>query len=165
MTKHLNLFVPTRTPSPRTKRVEHEVRHILAEIFQRQDIPPVRGADRQIVPFPGPLTVTSVKISPDLRECRVGVLPLDPKKSEEMVTYFELATPLIRKSFAGRSIFRVVPHFRFQLDSTFATAERLEALLKERTLKERGTEEGNEAHDPETPLGDASEVLFEKSSS
>ena len=129
MDRPLDLFVPTKSPSHRLKRVEREVRQLLADIFQRQDIPVVWDANRNSVPFPGPVTVTHVKISPDLRECRVGILPLDPKKSDEWSRYAALAAPLIRKSFANRSIFRVVPQFHFYLDPTFETAERLEALL------------------------------------
>lgn len=153
----LDLFLPAKAPSPRLKRVEREIRQLLAEIFQRQDVPAVWDADRKAVPFPGPVTVTHVKISPDLRECRVGILPLDPKKAEEWEHYVALATPLIRKSFAHRSIFRVVPQFHFYLDPSFATAERLEALLKARHGPEEASpiaEEGNPSENDNHPGGD-----------
>lgn len=136
MKQQLDLFVPAKAPSPRLKRVEHEVRQILAEIFQKQDIAPVWNEERELIPFPGPLTVTSVKISPDLHECWIGVTPLDPNKAAATERYLPAAEPLIRKSFAKRSVFRVVPRLFFHLDTTFAKAERLDALLKARSPRE-----------------------------
>lgn len=128
--RSLNLFVPTRTPSPRPHRVEKEIKRILSEIFQRQEVPPIWGEDDALIPFPGPLTVTDVKISADLRECTVFVMPLANHLADTLAPYFEHATPVIRKLFAGKASFRIVPNFRFVLDSSFATADKIEALLK-----------------------------------
>ncbi|MDR1598049.1 MAG: 30S ribosome-binding factor RbfA [Holosporales bacterium] len=128
--KQLNLFVPDRAPSPRVKRVEREVRAILAEIFQRQSIPPVFDKDGQLLPFPGIITVTGVHMSADLRECRVYVMPLANKMLDQVLPYFEHAAPLIRKAFAQQSKMRVVPNFHFEIDASFATCERIDELLR-----------------------------------
>lgn len=126
----LNLFVPTKAPSTRPHRVEKEIRRLLSEIFQRQEMPPIWDDDRKEIPFPGPLTVTEVQISKDLRECNVFVMPLANRQVNAIGPYFERATPVLRKVFAERSTLRLVPNFRVRLDNSFATAERIEALLK-----------------------------------
>lgn len=126
----LNLFVPTKAPSNRPRRVEKEIQRLLSEIFQRQELPPIWDQQKQIMPFPGPLTVTNVKISKDLRECRVYVMPLANRHADTVIPYFESAAPVLRKVFAERSTLRLVPHFRVELDDSFATAERIETLLK-----------------------------------
>ncbi|MDR1907778.1 MAG: 30S ribosome-binding factor RbfA [Holosporales bacterium] len=145
----LNLFVPARAPLPRVKRVEKEVRAILADIFQRQDIPPVFDKDKKLIPFPGIITVTGVHISGDLRECKVFLMPLasnvlhagEHDNAEVILNYFETATPLIRKVFAHQSKMRIVPNFHFEIDSSFAVAERIDELLKINSSKETGEEE------------------------
>ncbi|MDR2464642.1 MAG: 30S ribosome-binding factor RbfA [Holosporales bacterium] len=129
--QQLDLFVPQRSISPRVKRVEKEIRHLLSDILQRKDIPPIFDTNNNLMPFPGIITVTGVKISADLRECKVFVMPLANKMIDAVLPYFELACPIIRKIFAQKSKMRFVPNFTFEIDSSFATAERIEQLLKE----------------------------------
>lgn len=136
--RSLNLFVPNKAPSNRPHRVEKEIKRLLSEIFQRQELPPILDENRQVIPFPGPLTVTDVRISRDLRECQVFVMPLANQQARAIAPYFERATPVLRKMFAGRSTLRLVPNFQVRLDDSFATAERIEALLK--TVAERTPE-------------------------
>lgn len=127
--RQLDLFIPLKAPSPRLKRVEKEIKQILSEIFQRQDIPPIWDEKGQLIPFPGIITITYVKISSDLQECSVFIMPLANRVVGNIESYFEKAAPLIRKSFAQKSVLRLIPHFKFQLDSSFSTAERIEKLL------------------------------------
>jgi ribosome-binding factor A len=129
--QQLDLFVSQKAPSPRIKRVEKEVRNLLAGILQRNEIPPIFDKNNQLVPFPGIITVTGVKMSMDLHECKVFIIPLANKMIDSVSPYFELATPVIRKVFAQKSKMRFVPNFKFEIDSSFATADRIEKLLKE----------------------------------
>lgn len=127
--QRLSLFVPEGKSSPRVKKVAREIRRILSEIFMRQDIPPVWDDEGTLVPFPGPLTVTDVQLSADLVECRVFVMPLANKHADAIAPYFALATPLVRKQFAQYSELRLVPNFHFSLDTSFAVAEKIDALI------------------------------------
>lgn len=141
MRSRLQLYVPERRESSRVKKVAREIRRILSEIFAEQDIPPVWDAGGAVVPFPGPLTVTDVKLAADLVDCKVFVMPLANRQAEAVEPYFSLAAPLVRKQFAARSVLRLVPNFHFLLDSSFQTAERLDALLAQKPGKDHEEEE------------------------
>ncbi|MDR0632910.1 MAG: ribosome-binding factor A [Holosporales bacterium] len=135
--KDLNFFVPEKTASHKVKKAAREVKQILSEIFQRQEIPPVLDKHRVFLEFPGAVTITDVKMSSDLQECTVFFLPFANINAEKTLLYFEAAAPAIRKVFAKKSVFRMVPNFRFELDSNFFIIDRIEELLKKNTM---GTE-------------------------
>ncbi|MDR0630992.1 MAG: 30S ribosome-binding factor RbfA [Holosporales bacterium] len=139
---NLDLFVPTRAPSPRVNRVEKEIRAILSNIFQRQDIPPIFSKLGDVIPFPGIVTITRVKISPDLRECKVFLRPLIGEHAEKVVDYFSVAVPVIRKLFAQQSRLRVVPNFKFEIDLSFEAAERIDELLRKNAERAAKGDEG-----------------------
>ncbi|GHS92327.1 hypothetical protein AGMMS49949_04330 [Alphaproteobacteria bacterium] len=126
----LDLFVPQKLPSPRTNRVAKEIQRLLSQLFQRQDLPPVWNESQQIMPFPGPITITEVKVSSDLQACTVFFMPLARQNVEAWHYYFKRATPLIRKQFAKQSLLRFVPSFVFLLDPQFEIEERMDLLLK-----------------------------------
>lgn len=124
-----NLYVPQKQASPRVKKVAREIKRILAEIFLKQDIPPIWNKNDEMVPFPGILTITDVQLSADLIECKVFVMPLANQNIEKVEPYLTLAAPVIRKCFAEKSMLRFVPNFRFYLDSSFQIAERIDKLI------------------------------------
>jgi ribosome-binding factor A len=128
--RELNLFVPEKTTSYKIKKAASEVKQILSEIFQRQEIPPVFDKKGDFLKFPGSITKTDIKLSSDLGECTVFALPLANINTEDMMRYLNAATPAIRKVFAKKSVFRAVPHFHFKLDSNFFILERIDELLK-----------------------------------
>jgi ribosome-binding factor A len=128
--KPLDLFVPEKSTFPRSKRAAKEVKRLLSEIFQKQDVPPFLGPDQQYLTFPGQVTITDVKISNDLKECTVSIVSLANSRTEDVEAYFCQATSLIRKIFARKSTLRFVPHFTFRLDDSFLKVAELEKLLQ-----------------------------------
>jgi ribosome-binding factor A len=122
--------------------VEKEVKAILSRIFQRQDIPPIFNKAGEVIPFPGLITITSLKISADLRECKVFLRAFASEKTSQVVDYFTTATPVIRKLFAQQSEMRVVPNFKFEIDSSLEEAERIDELLRKNSERSARLDEG-----------------------
>jgi len=112
-----------RTPGQRQLRVGEEIRHLLAELLERSDMrdPELRDAS---------ITVTSVDISPDLRNATAFVMPLGGHDEQRLLAALKRAAPWFRARVGERAGLRYAPEIRFQLDKTFDEADRIGALLR-----------------------------------
>ncbi len=126
-----------KAPSQRQLRVGEEVRHALAWIFERGEIrdPGLGGAA---------VTVTEVRISPDLRNATAFVIPLGGDHVTEVIEALNRAAPYVRRR-VGRAVkLRHLPNLNFVADTTFDEAARIDDLLKEprvsRDLGPRGVQ-------------------------
>jgi ribosome-binding factor A len=104
----------------RPDRVAHLVQAELAMQFLRANDPRLRE-----------VTVTAVRMTPDLRVARVYVRTLgDPSTQEVLLRMLGKAAHFLRGE-VGRAIgLRVTPELRFEYDSLPDTAARVEALLR-----------------------------------
>ncbi|HXV74021.1 MAG TPA: 30S ribosome-binding factor RbfA [Sphingomonadales bacterium] len=109
-------------PSIRALRVAEAIRHALAEILARGEVQDEALAGQS-------LTVSEVKLSPDLREATVFVLPLGDADEKPVLAALNRAAPFIASQVAKRVATRFVPRYRFRADARFAEASRIEALL------------------------------------
>lgn len=125
-----------RGPSQRQLRVGEELRHVLAELFQRGDF---RDPDLQNVT----VTVTEVRVSADLRNATAFVTPLGGQNADEVLTALRRAVPFLRGQIARAVKLQFVPTLTFQQDSSFDYADHIDRLLKRedvsRDLEPRGT--------------------------
>ena len=112
-----------RTPGQRQLRVGEEIRHLLAELLERGNMrdPDLRGAS---------ITVTSVDVSPDLRNATAFVMPLGGQDVTRLLAAMKRAAPWFRAQVGERAGLRHAPEIRFQLDRTFDEADRIGALLR-----------------------------------
>ena len=112
-----------RGHSQRQLRVGEEIRHLLAELLERGEMrdPELRGAS---------ITVTSVDVSPDLRNATAFVMPLGGKDSERLLTALRRAAPWFRARVSEKAGLRSAPEIRFRLDTTFDEADKIGALLR-----------------------------------
>ena len=112
-----------RGHSQRQLRVGEEIRHLLAELLERGEMrdPELRDAS---------ITVTSVDVSPDLRNATAFVMPLGGKDSARMLAALRRAAPWFRARVSEKAGLRSAPDIRFQLDTTFDEADRIGALLR-----------------------------------
>ena len=117
------LFTPSRAPSHRQLRMGEEVRHVLSTIFLRSEFPPPG--------LPTSITVTQVKMSPDLQNATVYIMPLMGQCQEETLAYLKSAAGYIRHQLGKELCSKFTPALRFHLDESFGQAERIEKLLKE----------------------------------
>jgi ribosome-binding factor A len=112
-----------RGPSQRQLRVGEEIRHLLAELLERGDMrdPELREAR---------ITVTSVDVSPDLRNATAFVMPLGGQDKERLLAAMKRAAPWFRARVGEKAGLRSAPEIRFQLDTTFDEADKIGSLLR-----------------------------------
>lgn len=107
----------------RAKRLESVLREELASILSTEiKDPRVSGL----------VSITGVQASPDLRRAKVYVSIMGPSEDQAVtVATLKAATGFIRRLVAERVPLRFVPELEFQLDTTAAEADRIEALIRE----------------------------------
>jgi ribosome-binding factor A len=112
-----------RGHSQRQLRVGEEIRHLLAELLERGDMrdPELRDAT---------ITVTSVDVSPDLRNALAFVMPLGGADGARLIAALKRAAPWFRARVGEKAGLRYAPEIRFELDRTFDEADRINALLR-----------------------------------
>lgn len=118
----------SREPGSRQLRVGEEVRHALADIFERGDMhdPDLRDVS---------VTVTEVRLSPDLRNATAFVTRLGGGGTETLITALDRATPYFRHQLAHNLRLRYVPRLAFKFDTTFDDADHLDDLLRRKPGK------------------------------
>ena len=109
-------------PSQRALRAGELIRHALAEIFSRGDVhDPVLESHL--------ITVPEVRMSPDLRQATVYVMPLGGRDEKAVLDALERNKRFLRGEIAHRVNMKFAPDIRFRLDERFEEAERIEKLL------------------------------------
>lgn len=111
-----------RAPGARQLRVGEEVRHALCRILQRDEVRDPGLAGRSV-------TVTEVRVSPDLRNATAFVTPLGGEDADGVVTALTRAAPYLRGCVARDVRLRFAPKLSFQADTTFDNAAAMERLL------------------------------------
>lgn len=113
-------------PSQRQLRAGELVRHALVEIFRREDLrdPALSGFS---------ITVTEVRMTPDLKQATVFSAPLgasiDPNKHPEIIKALNHAAPHLRHLLGERIDMKFTPALVFRSDESFAEARRIDELL------------------------------------
>lgn len=113
---------PDRGPSQRQLRVGEAMRHVLAELLMRGDVREPGLADAT-------LTVSEVRISPDLRHAVVFVTELGSELGSGRLEALHRAAPILRGEIARRLQLKYAPDLAFRADPSFAEAARIDALL------------------------------------
>ena len=109
--------------SQRQLRVGELVKQSLGQIFLREEAK---------VPFleTKSITVTEVRMSPDLRNARAYVLPLGGKDTDQAVNILTEFSHLVRKALSKKIDMKFLPRISFISDKSFDYAEKIEKLLK-----------------------------------
>ena len=110
-------------PGQRQLRVGEEVRHALAELF-------ARGAVRDRALIGRTITVSEVRMTPDLRRATCFVMPLGGEGLAEAMAGLGRAAPYLRAEVARRLQLRAAPVLAFEPDTGFETSQRIGALLR-----------------------------------
>lgn len=136
----------------RPERVGEEVRQELSEILAREVHDPGIGF----------VTLTRVKVSPDLQVVRVFyTLMGDEKARRETARALDRATPFLRRQIGRRIRLRRVPELHFQFDESVEHQDRIERILldlkHEREAREAGAQGQEDAPGP-GPEPDAPEA-------
>ncbi len=123
-----------RQPSQRQLRVGEQMRHLLAEYLARGEVrdPRLEGAS---------LTISEVRVSPDLRHATVYVAELGRPVRPEILEVLSRAAPRLAGRITREMHLKYAPRLRFVADESFEAADRIERLLaaaraERRTLAE-----------------------------
>ena len=109
-------------PSQRQLRAGELVRHALVEILREEDFTDEALAGVSV-------TITEVRMSPDLRHAMCFIEPLGGKNAEAVVKALTLHTKFLRGRL-GRSIdMKFTPELKFMHDESFNEATRIGALF------------------------------------
>ena len=77
------------------------------------------------------ITVTEVRMSPDLKSARAFVIPLGGKDSKKTVDLLKEFSHIVRKILSKKIEMRYLPKVSFVEDQSFEYAEKIEKLIKQ----------------------------------
>ena len=109
--------------SVRTLRVGEQVRHILSEVLQRGDAHDETLASHLV-------SITEVRMSPDLRHATVFVKPLLGRDEEAVLKALRTNTAYLQREVAHRVKMKYAARLKFLPDESFDEGSRIDALLR-----------------------------------
>ena len=114
----------SKPATQRQLRVGEQIRHILADCFQRGNVP----ADFLDCP---PVSVMEVKISPDFSYCKayISVLSIEPATAADLAKALNKQAGFFRKIVGTKIRLRLTPEIRFLADGAQEEADKIDALL------------------------------------
>ena len=77
------------------------------------------------------ITVTEVRMSPDLKTAKIFVMPLGGKNTVEIVEKLKISSFMIRKILSKKIVMKYLPKLFFVKDNSFDYAEKIENLIKQ----------------------------------
>ena len=110
------------TNSNRMARVDEELKRELSNIINYE----VKNSN-----VTGMVSVTSVKISPDLRYAKVKVSILNSRNVKQTLAGLKSSSGFIRSRIAQSVNLRVTPELVFELDDSMEYGERIDTILKD----------------------------------
>jgi ribosome-binding factor A len=116
------------TRSVRLLKVGEQVRHVISELLTRQMV-------HDDVLSAHSVSVTEVRMSPDLRHATVFVKPLLGADEELVLKALRTNTAFFQKEVAGKLRLKYAAKIRFQGDESFDEASRIDALLADPKVK------------------------------
>lgn len=109
-------------PSVRMLRVGESMRHAIAGMLARGDVHDAALAG-------APITVTEVRLSPDLRHATAYVMPLGGARRDDVLAALNRHAPAMQ-GYLGRTVrMKFTPRLHFRLDASFDEADHIDRLL------------------------------------
>lgn len=109
--------------SVRLLRVGEQVRHVLSEILQRGDVHDDTLANHMV-------SITEVRMSPDLRHATVFVKPLLGKDEEAVLKALRTNTAYLQREVAARVKMKYAARLKFLADESFDEGTHIDQLLR-----------------------------------
>jgi len=113
---------PVAAPTQRQLRVAEQIRHVLAEVF-------ARGGFRDPDLATAQVTVTEVRIGPDLKHAIAFVARLGRSDVEVLMPALKRASPYLRGEVARSLRLKYAPDLSFQPDTALEYAMKIDRLL------------------------------------
>ncbi len=131
-------------PSTRPLRVGEEIRHALAAVIGRGELrdPALTGQS---------ITVSEVRMSPDLMRATAFVTPLGGGDVAAVVKALNHAAPFLRAQVVKAVKLRRAPELAFAADTSFDYARRIEHALRDPAVsRDTGARPSGKSDDAET---------------
>ncbi|MBB4100050.1 30S ribosome-binding factor RbfA [Sphingomonas kyeonggiensis] len=126
----------TEERSVRLLRVGEQVRHVLSEILQRGDVHDEVLAKHMV-------SITEVRMSPDLRHATVFVKPLLGKDEEVVIKALRTNTAYLQREVANRVKMKYAAKLKFLADESFDEGSHIDKLLRDpKVAQDLGDEDG-----------------------
>jgi len=111
-----------RAPSQRQLRVGEVIRRTMSEIFMRGELhdPDLSGMS---------ITVSEVRVTPDLRVATAYVLPLGGKRQDELIGILARNKGELRRMIGQKAKLKFAADLRFRLDETFDQMDKTRELF------------------------------------
>ena len=113
---------PMKPPTQRQLRAGELIRHVLMDILAREEFADLDLAGKSI-------TVTEVRISPDLKNATGFCAPLGGEDLAKTVAALNRAAGFLRGRLSREIDMRYTPNLRFIADDSYDEARRIEQLL------------------------------------
>jgi len=110
--------------SQRQLRVGEMVKQALSLIF-------IRGEAKIPTLETNLITVTEVRMTPDLKIAKVFVLPLAGKEKKKTIDLLKEFSYIVRKALSKKIEMKYLPRISFIEDQSFEYAEKIEKLIKQ----------------------------------
>jgi ribosome-binding factor A len=109
--------------SVRLLRVGEQVRHALSDILMRGDVHDETLASHSV-------SITEVRMSPDLRHATAFVIPLLGTDAEAVLKALRTSTAYLQGEVARRVNTKYAARLKFLLDESFDEGSHIDALLR-----------------------------------
>lgn len=109
-------------PSQRTLRVGELIRHAVSDLLSR-------GLVNDPVLDGHVISVSEVRMSPDLKHATAFVMPLGGKDVQPVLDALERNKKFIRGEVAHRVALKFAPDLRFAIDESFEQGSKIDAIL------------------------------------
>ena len=117
---------PTETPESRNVRllrVGEQMRHVISDILARGDV-----HDETLAKHP--VTITEVRMSPDLRHATVFMKPLLGRDEEAVLKALRTNTAYLQREVAARVHMKYAAKLKFLADESFDEGSHIDTLLR-----------------------------------
>ena len=108
----------------RQLRVGEMIKQALGMLFIRDEAKLPNLSTKEI-------TVTEVRMSPDLKTAKIFVMPLGGKNAEEIIEKLKEFSFVIRKVLSKKIMVKFMPKLFFVNDDSFDYAEKIENLIRQ----------------------------------
>ncbi len=110
--------------SVRLLRVGEQIRHVIAELL-------ARGQVHDEVIAAHPITVSEVRVSPDIRHATVFIQPLGGIDQKPVLAALQHHAKYLKGEVGHRLSTKYTPELKFLLDESFNQAKHIDDLLRD----------------------------------
>ena len=119
-----------RPVTQRQLRVGEMIKQALGMIF-------AKGEAKLPSLYSNNITVTEVRMSPDLKTAKAFVLPLGGENANEVIDNLKEFSYMVRKVLSKKITMKFLPKILFVKDESFDYAEKIENLIKQTNRQEK----------------------------